>query len=413
MSWQQLFRCLGLPSGRSLRVHCPWHFKGYLAVVLVVAASWVLNYALDVSPAVEALQRQPCKNSDGIANDVQLGYHSKALLIFFMWFAVARTSLFMPCIASRVATVQSRTHGFCRTCCVHLILKDGPLYIFAIASMLFWFHLMPNTYCEDRHVLMYQTLRFHAMYSCLISVLCMFLAYWHNKLLIQSARPRLASRDRGAPPGTLEKLETRAYDEGLFGDDQGKSYPAECAICLGTWDEDDVIKVTPCGHAFHEECLGGWFRNARTCAMCRQDCTRTPAASGHSSGWQTSSLRPRAVDAPTDGAAAAVSPPGSATTSNENTPGSLAVVAETESVGEESDDLEAAADEEPAPQPLAAVWRQLVVADEGSMPQPIPAVQRQLAHNGGHEEGLHSVLISTSRQPAGGRQQPAGECLQL
>jgi len=33
--------------------------------------------------------------------------------------------------------------------------------------------------------------------------------------------------------------------------------------------------------------------------------------------------------------------------------------------------------------------------------------------NGGHEEGLYTVLISSSRQPAGGRQQPAGECLQL
>jgi len=167
----------------------------------------------------------------------------------------------------------------------------------------------------------------------LISILCMVLACWHNKLLMEATRsrlPRLPSQDCGAPPGTFEKLETRAYDEALFGDEQGKSYPSVCAICLGTWDKDDMIKVTPCGHAFHEECLGGWFRNARTCPICRSNCTSTPASSSHSSDWQTNSPRPRAVGAPTNRAAAAASPPGSATTSNENTPGSLGVVADEE-----------------------------------------------------------------------------------
>merc|ERR550532_3009610 len=111
-------------------------------------------------------------------------------------------------------------------------------------------------------------------------MLYMLLVHWHNKLLMDSAQLRPPSQDRGAPPGTLEKLETRAYDEALFGDEEGKLYASECPICLGTWDKDDVIKVTPCGHAFHEECLGGWFRNARTCALCRHDCTKTPVSSG-------------------------------------------------------------------------------------------------------------------------------------
>jgi len=245
-------------------------------------------------------------------------------------------------MGSRVATVQSRTHGFCCTYFIHLIIRDGPLYIFVIGSMLFWFHLMQNPYCEERSSSMYQTLRLYAMYSCLVSVLCMFLAYWHNKLLMEAARSRVPSQSRGAPPGTLEKLETRPYDETLFGEEEGKPYPSECAICLGTWEEDDVIKVTPCGHAFHEECLGGWFRNAKTCALCRQDCTRTP--SGNSFDWRMSSPRPRAVGASTNLAAAATLPQGSATTSSDDTPGSLAIVAEAAAVDEDSNDLEAAAD---------------------------------------------------------------------
>jgi len=329
LSWQGLCRCLGSTSSRSFQVRYPWHFKGYLVVVLIVAIYWVVNYALVVLPIIEAIDNQPC-----VANDDQLTYNAKMLFRYFIWLAVARTSLFMPCIASRVVPVQHRTHGFCLSYFVHFIIRDGPLYIFVIGSMFFWFHLLRNPYCKDRSLSTYQTLRLYAVYSCVVSVLCMFLVCRHNKLLMDAAQSRPTLEHRGAPPGTLEKLETRAYDEALFGDEEGKPYPSECAICLGTWDEDNVIKVTPCGHAFHSECLGGWFRNARTCALCRHDCTSTPASSRHSFGWQESSQRARAVGAPADLAAAAGLPPGDATTSSEYTPGSPALVAEAAAVDE-------------------------------------------------------------------------------
>lgn len=38
---------------------------------------------------------------------------------------------------------------------------------------------------------------------------------------------------------------------------EGKAYPSECAICLGSWERDDVIKATPCGHAFHKDLRDG------------------------------------------------------------------------------------------------------------------------------------------------------------
>merc|ERR1740123_2756622 len=280
------------------------------------------------------------------------------ILVYFIWFAVARMSLFMKCIASRVATVQSRTHGFCHTYCVHLIIREGPIYVFFIGSIFFGFQLFLNPYCEHRsgtpdawNLSMYQTLQIYAIHSCLVSVLSMLLAYWHNKLLLGAAR-RWPSKKRAAPPGTLENLETRAYDEALFGNDEETPYSSDCAICLGTWDAEDVIKVTPCGHAFHEECLGGWFQNGRTCALCRQDLSRIPSSSGHLLNWRMSSPRPRALGAPTDRAASGAA--SAATRSPDGTPGSPTMAA-----GEESDDLEAAADEGPMPQPLAPVRRQM------------------------------------------------------
>jgi len=220
---------------------------------------------------------------------------------------------------------------------------------------------------------MYRTLRLYAIYSCLVSVLCMFFAYWHNKLLMEAARSRLPIQDRGAPAGTLEKLQTVAYDEAMFGDEEEKPYPSECAICLGSWEQNDSIKVTPCGHAFHEECLGGWFRNGRTCAICRQDLTGPPSSSSylHFFNWRMNSLRPRALGAPVTSAAVATSPLGNATTSSDHAPGNPTVAAEAVAVDEEFDDLGA-------------------VANEGSISQPVRAVRRQLA-NDGQDEGIYAL----------------------
>lgn len=79
------------------------------------------------------------------------------------------------------------------------------------------------------------------------------------------------SQSCAAPPETVDRLETVAYDEGVFGDVEGARYPTECSICLESWEMSDSIKVTPCRHVFHEDCLRHWLRKARTCAVCRRD----------------------------------------------------------------------------------------------------------------------------------------------
>mmetsp|Transcript_40682 Transcript_40682/g.107468 ORF Transcript_40682/g.107468 Transcript_40682/m.107468 type:complete len:125 (-) Transcript_40682:21-395(-) len=113
----------------------------------------------------------------------------------------------------------------------------------------------------------------------MLAVLSMAMAYWHNKLLFDAVREWYEPQDRSAPPDTINKLQTVTYDRSLFGDGEGQRYPAECAICLGSWEEEDVIKTTQCQHAFHEECIGNWLRTARTCALCRQDLTKHPGGS--------------------------------------------------------------------------------------------------------------------------------------
>lgn len=201
----------------------------------------------------------------------QLTYNAKVLFIYFTWFIIVKSCLFLPWVLARVGRVQSRTHGFCKTYFVHLLFKDGPIYIFVVGSVLFWFNILRSEECERRQSGLYETLKMYAAFSCSFAFACVILSYWHNRL-ITVARDLLASAPpppKGAPLGTVFRLGTQQHNLDEFGED--KKYSSECVICLAAWEPEDTIKVTPCGHAFHEHCIEAWLKSARTCAMCRQD----------------------------------------------------------------------------------------------------------------------------------------------
>jgi hypothetical protein len=276
-------------------VRYPPRFKALTIAVVAVSAAWVVNYLSAVLPAIEE------------HGDAKCEYNAKMLFVYFVWFALARASLFLPCVATRVAFVQSRTHGFCRTYCVHLVIRDGPLYIFVVGSLLFWFHLLQSPSCRERSRELYQALKLYAINSCVLSAVCLLFSYWHNKLLAEATRSfRFEAEDQRAPPDTINQLETVVFAEHLFGDEEGKLYPAECAICLARFERQDVIKATQCNHAFHEECLANWLTHARTCALCRQDLTkRVPTRIGAAEPEETPEPMRRSGPAPMAAPAAA------------------------------------------------------------------------------------------------------------
>lgn len=44
----------------------------------------------------------------------------------------------------------------------------------------------------------------------------------------------------------------------------------ECCICLGTFEEQDRVKVLPqCSHCFHSHCVDKWLSTRASCPLCR------------------------------------------------------------------------------------------------------------------------------------------------
>ncbi|KAH0648258.1 hypothetical protein KY285_033506 [Solanum tuberosum] len=60
----------------------------------------------------------------------------------------------------------------------------------------------------------------------------------------------------------------RAFTLILSSEDIG----GDCSICLEYFIRGDTIRVPPCGHMYHHECIRTWMLTGATeCPLCRQD----------------------------------------------------------------------------------------------------------------------------------------------
>jgi E3 ubiquitin-protein ligase BIG BROTHER-like protein len=44
-----------------------------------------------------------------------------------------------------------------------------------------------------------------------------------------------------------------------------------CSICRMEWEDDDELRLLPCGHAEHAECLSKWLGVSKCCPLCQQE----------------------------------------------------------------------------------------------------------------------------------------------
>ncbi|KAK2988786.1 hypothetical protein RJ640_025945 [Escallonia rubra] len=93
----------------------------------------------------------------------------------------------------------------------------------------------------------------------------------------------IASVSLGLDAATIDSLpifmhKSLAADLDKDDDSTVVTVEIECSICLGLFEEDEVIKVLPeCLHAYHSECVDKWLRTRSSCPLCRTSLDSTKA----------------------------------------------------------------------------------------------------------------------------------------
>mmetsp|Transcript_5497 Transcript_5497/g.9528 ORF Transcript_5497/g.9528 Transcript_5497/m.9528 type:complete len:320 (-) Transcript_5497:1343-2302(-) len=52
--------------------------------------------------------------------------------------------------------------------------------------------------------------------------------------------------------------------------------PQRCAVCLMDFDEGDRLRILPCFHRYHKECIDPWLVRDRRCPICKMYITAAP-----------------------------------------------------------------------------------------------------------------------------------------
>lgn len=81
----------------------------------------------------------------------------------------------------------------------------------------------------------------------------------------------------GGSPDQIQQLNTMTYTKNnnsninsFCENDVEYENQKNCSICLDDYNDDDQIKILPCKHNFHVDCVDPWLKKNFTCPECRQ-----------------------------------------------------------------------------------------------------------------------------------------------
>ena len=76
---------------------------------------------------------------------------------------------------------------------------------------------------------------------------------------------------KGTDQKQLDDLPTCTYGEAKSKGEAFAILGEQCAVCRCEYDDDDVVRILPCRHAEHAECLDQWLLRNRSCPLCQRD----------------------------------------------------------------------------------------------------------------------------------------------
>ncbi|KAK1175873.1 RING finger protein 150-like, partial [Acipenser oxyrinchus oxyrinchus] len=92
--------------------------------------------------------------------------------------------------------------------------------------------------------------------------------YYIQRFRYANARDRNQRRLGDAAKKAISKLQVRTIRKG---DKETEPEYDNCAVCIEGYKPNDVVRILPCRHLFHKNCVDPWLQDHRTCPMCKMN----------------------------------------------------------------------------------------------------------------------------------------------
>ncbi|CAH1159777.1 unnamed protein product [Phaedon cochleariae] len=92
--------------------------------------------------------------------------------------------------------------------------------------------------------------------------------YYVQRFRYIRTKDKISRRLCNAAKKALSKIPTKS----LKSEDKETQSEVECcAICIEHYKLTETLRILPCGHEFHKNCIDPWLLEHRTCPMCKMD----------------------------------------------------------------------------------------------------------------------------------------------
>eukprot|EP00419_Tripos_fusus_P009028 CAMPEP_0172662612 /NCGR_PEP_ID=MMETSP1074-20121228/5454_1 /TAXON_ID=2916 /ORGANISM="Ceratium fusus, Strain PA161109" /LENGTH=299 /DNA_ID=CAMNT_0013478539 /DNA_START=49 /DNA_END=948 /DNA_ORIENTATION=+ len=235
---------------------------------------WFTDYAFSVLPFLRHLEERLAREEKMLDSDKYMILNARTMVIFVLWYCLSQAVRWLSYIsACRNRGLISRLPPY-TACGVRLIVRDGPFYLHGMFICMFVGLLVSHKGHHQGEGDEQATMIVFVCSNITVLAGAHFFQFWCERIMMDvgsSSPPPSASAKQGVPSDIIKRLETCTYDGKFFEDVESKLYPSVCAICLSEWEPMAAIKVMPCQHVFHEECIEQWLKLSKTCAVCRAD----------------------------------------------------------------------------------------------------------------------------------------------
>ena len=75
----------------------------------------------------------------------------------------------------------------------------------------------------------------------------------------------MGSVNKGLTKNQFEKLPEVKYDKNKYSENY------QCIICMEEFEIKEKVKLLPCGHIFHKNCIKQWLLKQKSCPFCKSE----------------------------------------------------------------------------------------------------------------------------------------------